>query len=70
VNEVGIPCLFKYFDRDWTEGFAFISANMIGAYIALENSKYKIQFYCYGGDSNFPSIWIPNSPVLREIYDL
>jgi hypothetical protein len=75
VSEIGIPCLFKYFTQDWKQGFAFISnegidKNKNRAYIALEDNKYKIKFYCHHMDSNFPSIWIPNSPVLREIYDL
>lgn len=72
MRAVGIPCLFRYFSQDWQQGFAFISMdkNKNGAYIALEDSEYRIQFYCLGGDSSFPSIWIPDSPVLREIYDL
>jgi hypothetical protein len=76
VNQVGIPCLFKYFTEvpEWREGFAFIapatSGGMQSAYIALNNYPHHIRWYCLDIKSEALHVWIPSSPVLKELYEI
>jgi hypothetical protein len=76
MKEVGIPCLFRYFDEfpQWTKGFAFVDNTGRykegSAFVSLVNSQYSIKWYCHGVDSNLDYVWIPDAPVIAELYDL
>lgn len=73
ISKNPIPCLFKYFGthKDWTNGFAFLNYLDEGrAYIAFTPNIMDIIYYCHGENEKLSCCWIPDAPVLREIYDL
>jgi hypothetical protein len=74
VNQVGIPCLFKYFTHisKLSKGFAFYSTTESGrAFISFTENVSDVEFYCYSAEENNHScFWIPFSPVLKELYEI
>jgi hypothetical protein len=75
MNETPIPCLFKYFDeiKEWSKGYAFLSSECkIDSYISLTPYPLDIKWYCYGIDNPGRSgcVWIPDSPVIKELYEI
>jgi hypothetical protein len=73
-----IPCIFKYFDEypEWTKAYAFLEDNNLSkpqgsAYISLTSDKNNIKWYCFPFDQNIDKCaWIPDSPVVRELYEV